>query len=110
MDVFLFPSRHEGLGVAVVEAQAAGLPCVIADHLPDEIDVVPGLVCRVPLSAGPAGWAPAVLSAANDRRIDATDALAAVLATDFNIQCSVGKFAQIYELKRSRHRRDDARG
>lgn len=30
-DVFLFPSKVEGLGQALVEAQAAGLPCVCSD-------------------------------------------------------------------------------
>ena len=29
MDVFLFPSRFEGLGIALIEAQATGLPCVV---------------------------------------------------------------------------------
>ena len=100
MDVLVFPSHHEGLGLAVVEAQAAGLPCVIADHLPGEIDVVPRLIRRLPLSAAPAGWASAVLSAASERRIDAAEALAAILATDFNIERSVGKIAQIYDQER----------
>jgi glycosyltransferase involved in cell wall biosynthesis len=36
MDIFLFPSNYEGLGVVVIEAQAAGLPCIVADTIPKE--------------------------------------------------------------------------
>lgn len=31
LDVFVFPSRREGLGLALLEALAAGLPCICAD-------------------------------------------------------------------------------
>jgi GalNAc-alpha-(1->4)-GalNAc-alpha-(1->3)-diNAcBac-PP-undecaprenol alpha-1,4-N-acetyl-D-galactosaminyltransferase len=30
-DLFLFTSKHEGFGIAIVEAMAAGLPCVLYD-------------------------------------------------------------------------------
>ena len=36
MDAFVFPSRFEGLGIAAVEAQCAGLPAVLSDSLPRE--------------------------------------------------------------------------
>ena len=36
-DVFLFPSLYEGLPMVLVEAQATGLPCLIADNISDEI-------------------------------------------------------------------------
>jgi glycosyltransferase involved in cell wall biosynthesis len=34
MDVFLFPSVFEGLGVVVIEAQATDLPCVVSENVP----------------------------------------------------------------------------
>lgn len=36
-DVFAFPSLFEGLGIAAVEAQANGLPCVISDGVPESV-------------------------------------------------------------------------
>lgn len=35
MDVFVFPSLFEGLGIALVEAEAAGLRCVVSDKVPE---------------------------------------------------------------------------
>ncbi|GEL13707.1 cps2J protein [Lapidilactobacillus concavus DSM 17758] len=36
MDVFVFPSLHEGLGISLIEAQCAGLPCIASDAVPVE--------------------------------------------------------------------------
>ncbi len=38
-DVFLFPSRREGFGTAIIEAMACGLPCVVAE-LPGITDFI----------------------------------------------------------------------
>lgn len=38
-DLFLFPSRREGFGTAIVEAMACGLPCVVAE-LPGITDFI----------------------------------------------------------------------
>lgn len=37
MDVMVFPSLHEGLPFALVEAQASGLPCVVSDTVSREV-------------------------------------------------------------------------
>lgn len=40
MDIFLLPSRFEGLGIAAVEAAASGLPCIVSDQVPEEVALV----------------------------------------------------------------------
>ena len=61
MDVFLFPSRYEGLPLTLVEAQAAGLPCIISDKVPGECAVT-NLVEQVSLKESVAQWAERVLA------------------------------------------------
>ncbi len=36
-DIFIFPSLHEGFPGAVLEAEAAGVPCIISDTITEEV-------------------------------------------------------------------------
>ncbi|HWP98652.1 MAG TPA: glycosyltransferase family 1 protein [Syntrophomonadaceae bacterium] len=56
MDVFAFPSFYEGMPNTVIEAQATGLRCVIADTITPEANIT-GLVKYLPLNAGARYWA-----------------------------------------------------
>jgi len=60
MDVFAFPSLFEGLGCAV-EAQAAGLPCLISNTTPKECAIIPELCTFLPINISPEIWADAML-------------------------------------------------
>lgn len=39
MDIFVLPSRFEGQPFVIIEALASGLPCIISDKVPKEIDI-----------------------------------------------------------------------
>lgn len=69
MDVFLFPSLYEGLGIAAVEAQAAGLPCVISDNVPKEC-IVTDLVDSVSLKNSYDKWEDIISNKKNTIRKD----------------------------------------
>lgn len=94
MDVFLFPSLYEGLGLVLVEAQASGLPCVISDAIPSEAVVVGPLVRRLSLALPPRAWAEAALVPA--ARVPAGEALAAVRRSPFDVTVGRGEVERLY--------------
>jgi len=55
MDLFVFPSRFEGLGIAVVEAQTAGLSVVCSDIVPAEALITTNIV-NLPLENSAEDW------------------------------------------------------
>ncbi|WP_307475974.1 glycosyltransferase family 1 protein [Paenibacillus harenae] len=56
IDLFLFPSLFEGLPVVLVEAQAAGLNCIVSDTITTETDVT-GRLHFVSLKDSAEQWA-----------------------------------------------------
>ena len=70
MDVFAFPSLYEGLPLTMIEAQAAGLHCVISDKVPDECVINNDLVTYCKLDEEPKRWAQAVMRQAHLPRIN----------------------------------------
>jgi glycosyltransferase involved in cell wall biosynthesis len=97
MDGFLFPSLYEGLGLALIEAQAAGLPAVISDAIPREADVAPDLITRLSLRQSAGLWAEHAL---RHRKSGASDALAKVERSQFNIAASMKALMQEYRAPR----------
>lgn len=95
-DVFAFPSIYEGLGLAYVEAQAAGIPCVISDSIPSEAQIVPGNTTRLPLDNEQA-WATHILAASTaGPPTPADEALQLAKASEFNIQTTLQQLRSLY--------------
>lgn len=68
-DCFILPSLYEGLGIAAIEAQATGLPCLLSDVITPETKVT-DLLEYLPLAAGPAFWAEKILEMSKRERKD----------------------------------------
>ena len=59
-DVFVMPSHYEGLGIVLIEAQAAGLPCFASDIIPSEASVS-NLIEFIDLALNSEVWANKIL-------------------------------------------------
>ena len=69
MDVFLMPSRYEGLPVVSIEAQASGLPCVFSDVVTAGLDITGN--CRfISLKLNAKEWAEVILDFKGYTRCD----------------------------------------
>lgn len=96
-DVFLMPSRYEGLGIVLIEAQANGLHCVMTEKMiPEEADVKSGLVTRIALEEAAEVWAEACLNAGE--RLCAEKAQEAVKAAGYDI-FKVAEWLQNFYIK-----------
>lgn len=89
MDLLAFPSKWEGLPVTVVEAQAAGLPCLISDRVTRDVDLSP-LVRRLPIDSADA-WAEAMAEP-----VERQDVHGAIAAAGFDIGESVERLSGLY--------------
>lgn len=100
MDAFLLPSLFEGLGLVLIEAQAAGIPCIFSDLIPHEVDLVKPLVQRLSLSQSASEWADALLAQTQTKTmISQSEALAIVKTSRFNIETAVTKLENIYQAQ-----------
>ncbi|MBQ8297280.1 MAG: glycosyltransferase family 1 protein [Ruminococcus sp.] len=72
MDVFVFPSKYEGLGIVLLEAQICGLPCVTSDVVPPEAIISENTVA-LSLDSGAAEWSRKILSMYEKNRAEVYD-------------------------------------
>lgn len=74
IDCLLMPSFFEGLPFALVEAQAAGIHCLVSDTVSKEANVT-GLVEYKSLNAPVGEWADRLLEIASMPRVDVSESL-----------------------------------
>jgi len=74
--VFVMPSLYEGLPVVCVEAQANGLPCIVADRISDEVLLSSNIRLKS-LTDGKESWAEEILSVNRTRSLKAIEEIKA---------------------------------
>lgn len=67
MDIFVFPSRFEGLSVTCVEAQFSGLPCVFSSSISPETKISDRVVFLP--TQNPEEWAKCIMDLRSERSI-----------------------------------------
>jgi len=98
MNVFLLPSLNEGLPLVSIEAQAAGLPCVFSEVIPEEADAVGSLVHRVALNLPAQKWVDVIIDVKNETISSKKQPLDVISQSSFNIIKSVAQLEKIYAV------------
>ncbi|MBR3420693.1 MAG: glycosyltransferase [Ruminococcus sp.] len=93
-DVFLFPSLFEGLPGALVEAQAAGLPCVISNTIANEVHIIPD-ISILSINQDARIWAETVLNYKKYKRKNTKEY---IIEKGYDIHSLTEKLCQFYEL------------
>ena len=94
MDCFVLPSRYEGLPVVGVEAQAAGVPCVMADVVTPETKILESTSFVSPEESA-VNWAMAVLESTS--HYQKKDTSTEMRKAGFDIEVEAKKLTDFYE-------------
>ena len=92
MDLFLLPSLYEGLGIVLVEAQAAGLKCFASSAVSKEAKVT-DLLDFLELEQSAEYWADKILSSVPYEREDKVND---IVSSGFDISETAGMLEEFY--------------
>lgn len=93
-DLFFMPSAFEGLGIVIIEAQAAGLPCIVSDVVPIEANC--GACQYVSLNEKKETWIDSINKILDGEKILKVDESK---MQKFSIKCMTEQMQQIFQKK-----------
>lgn len=97
-DVFLFPSFFEGLPVVLVEAQAAGLPCLISDSITKEVDMGVNLLNYLSIKDDIEKWIEEI-KLIKDKQIPSyEERVLKIQKKGYEVKSNVDKILRLYDI------------
>lgn len=98
MNLFIFPSIYEGLGLVLLEAQSAGLPCLVSEAIQPEADLGIGLINKLNLSDGIEKWSQKILSMLREHKLQTNIIAEAFENSSYSIEACLNKLFRIYDI------------
>jgi glycosyltransferase EpsF len=98
-DMLVWPGQEEpreGLGLGIVEAQAAGLPILMSRSVPEDAIEIEDLVTVMPLASGTDVWADAAGRILSRERPDRKRCLQAIEASRFSLEAGTRNIMELY--------------
>ncbi|PGZ75804.1 glycosyltransferase family 1 protein [Bacillus sp. AFS029637] len=99
IDVFVFPSLFEGFGIVTLEAQCAGVPCVVADTIPKNTDMGLGIVSFVGLDEKIEIWSTEIYKALLKERPEKAIIINNISKLGFDINNSILEWLTLYGIE-----------
>lgn len=96
MDVFIFPSKYEGLGIVLIEAQKSGLPCWVSDTVPSYAKVT-NLVNFCSLDISEKEWAEKILKTKNREHQETFIDKRKMVPPEWDMKNVIKRLEKIYE-------------
>ncbi len=93
---FILPSKYEGMPLVLIEAQASGLQCVVADTFSREVDFGINTVKWLPESANASAWADAIEEAISKPKPEKDVVIEAVVKNGFDSKVFAKTICELY--------------
>ncbi|MES5927964.1 glycosyltransferase family 1 protein [Bacillus cereus group sp. MG9] len=98
-DVFLFPSLFEGFGIVALEAQCAGVPCVVANTITKNVDMGLGIISFISLDEKLEIWSAEIHGALLKEKLNTQIVVNKISELGFDIKNNIPDWLALYGVE-----------